>query len=129
MGRKLGKCDTFVLRRERFSFFQGDQGYCYIPYEYMTNPELCSDLWTIRKIANSGFDREYWHFDDLVDYSDASDHKNSDEEAAKWGEDSNLRRHRRMTDGWDPHRYYEGSIFLPFLLHSFFNFRTSFFAK
>lgn len=26
----------------------GLEGYCYIPYEYITNSELCSDLWTIR---------------------------------------------------------------------------------
>jgi len=26
----------------------GDGGYCYIPYEYMTNPELCFDAWKIK---------------------------------------------------------------------------------
>lgn len=120
-------------RRDRLSwgFFQGDQGYCYIPYEYMTNPELCSDLWTIRKIANSGFDREYWHFDDLVDYSDVSDHRNSDDESMNRKEDWNLRRrrHRRLADGWEQHRIFEGVIILSFFLHSFFHHRTSFFAK
>jgi C1A family cysteine protease len=29
----------------------GDCGYCYFPYEYLTNSDLCSDLWTIRSIA------------------------------------------------------------------------------
>ena len=29
----------------------GDKGYCYFPYDYLTNPQLCSDLWTIRSIA------------------------------------------------------------------------------
>ena len=29
----------------------GDHGYCYFPYEYLTNSYLCSDLWTIRSIA------------------------------------------------------------------------------
>jgi len=29
----------------------GDHGYCYFPYEYLTNPDLCTDLWTIRSIA------------------------------------------------------------------------------
>ena len=29
----------------------GDNGYCYFPYDYLTNPKLCSDLWTIRSIA------------------------------------------------------------------------------
>ena len=27
----------------------GVQGYCYIPYEYILNPDLASDFWTIRK--------------------------------------------------------------------------------
>jgi hypothetical protein len=34
----------------------------------MTDSDLCFDVWTIRKIANSDFGREYWHFDDLVNY-------------------------------------------------------------
>lgn len=29
----------------------GDHGYCYFPYDYLTNPQLCIDLWTIRSIA------------------------------------------------------------------------------
>ena len=28
----------------------GDKGYCYFPYAYLTNPELCNDLWTIRMV-------------------------------------------------------------------------------
>ncbi len=27
----------------------GKDGYCYIPYAYLTDPSLCSDLWTLRK--------------------------------------------------------------------------------
>lgn len=29
----------------------GDHGYCYFPYAYITNLDLCTDLWTIRSIA------------------------------------------------------------------------------
>ena len=29
----------------------GDHGYCYFPYAYLTNPDLCTDLWTIRTVA------------------------------------------------------------------------------
>ncbi len=29
----------------------GDHGYCYFPYDYLTNPNLCLELWTIRSIA------------------------------------------------------------------------------
>lgn len=49
------------------SNFQGDHGYCYIPYEYMTNPQLCFDLWTIRQIANDDFGQDDWDQDDSVD--------------------------------------------------------------
>jgi hypothetical protein len=24
-------------------------GYCFVPYDYMTNPKYCDDVWTIRK--------------------------------------------------------------------------------
>ena len=29
----------------------GDSGYCYIPYEYMVNPEYVNDLWTVTKVT------------------------------------------------------------------------------
>jgi C1A family cysteine protease len=29
----------------------GDKGYCYFPYEYITNANLCSDFWTIRTVS------------------------------------------------------------------------------
>lgn len=28
----------------------GDQGYCYLPYEYLTNAQLSSDFWTVRLV-------------------------------------------------------------------------------
>lgn len=48
--------------------FQGDQGYCYIPYEYLTNPSLCFDVWTVRQLATDDFGREHWDTDDVIDY-------------------------------------------------------------
>ncbi|CAF4346271.1 unnamed protein product [Rotaria sp. Silwood2] len=30
----------------------GDEGYCYIPYEYMTNPQHCKDLHSIKVISD-----------------------------------------------------------------------------
>ena len=33
----------------------GDGGYCYIPYDYMTNPHFCHDAWTIRKAHDLDF--------------------------------------------------------------------------
>lgn len=28
----------------------GDKGFCYMPYEYLTNPELAADFWTLRLV-------------------------------------------------------------------------------
>ena len=49
-------------------FIQGDKGYCYIPYEYMTNPELCFDAWAVRKLAKDNFSTEHWDTVDSVNY-------------------------------------------------------------
>lgn len=37
----------------------GDHGYCYFPYDYMTNPNLCLDFWTIRNIAPTDPNRQW----------------------------------------------------------------------
>ncbi len=31
----------------------GDHGYAYMPYEYITNPDLASDFWTIRVVSGT----------------------------------------------------------------------------
>ncbi|MDA7573761.1 hypothetical protein N8751_00605 [bacterium] len=30
----------------------GDQGYFYMPYKYMTNKNLCSDFWVVKKVRD-----------------------------------------------------------------------------
>ena len=52
----------------RVSVFQGDQGYCYIPYEYLTDANLCFDVWTIRQIATDDFGRDHWDNRDRINY-------------------------------------------------------------
>ncbi|CAF2695871.1 unnamed protein product [Rotaria sp. Silwood2] len=52
----------------------GDKGYCYIPYDYMTNSDFCFDAWTIRKLTNNNFGQDHWSFNDDDDYLD--DHQN-----------------------------------------------------
>ncbi|MBD2042693.1 C1 family peptidase [Microcoleus sp. FACHB-672] len=42
----------------------GDKGYCYIPYEYMTNPEYCWQCWTIRGVSDLDFSAGVWAEDD-----------------------------------------------------------------
>lgn len=54
------------------SLSQGDGGYCYIPYGYMTNPEFCFDAWAVRKLANDNFSQEHWDSADSVNYLKAA---------------------------------------------------------
>ncbi|CAF4063790.1 unnamed protein product, partial [Rotaria sordida] len=46
----------------------GDKGYCYIPYDYLTNPDLCFDAWTIRQVEKDDLGHDYWDHDDSIDY-------------------------------------------------------------
>lgn len=48
--------------------FQGDKGYCYIPYDYVANTDYCFDVWTVRKVATDDFGQDHWDQDDSVDY-------------------------------------------------------------
>ncbi|WP_199246612.1 C1 family peptidase [[Phormidium] sp. ETS-05] len=56
-----------------------DKGYCYIPYDYMTNPELCHDCWTIRNVSDLDFSSGVWFDYDANFYSAFT--INPDEEA------------------------------------------------
>jgi hypothetical protein len=47
--------DQVFLVRNSWGPRWGDRGYCYIPYDYMTNPEYCHDAWTIRRAHNLDF--------------------------------------------------------------------------
>ena len=40
---------TFKVRNS-WSGKWGDNGYCYFPYDYITDSNLCSDFWTVTKI-------------------------------------------------------------------------------
>jgi C1A family cysteine protease len=53
------KDQMFVVRNSWGSNW-GDGGYCYIPYEYMTNPELNGDCWTIKSVTDIDFSEDVW---------------------------------------------------------------------
>ncbi|CAF0778658.1 unnamed protein product [Adineta ricciae] len=57
----------------------GDRGYCYIPYDYLTDSDLCFDVWTIRKVSNNDFGKENWDYNDEIDYQNI-DNYNYDED-------------------------------------------------
>ena len=85
----------------------------------MTNPDLCFDMWTIRKVANSDFGREYWHFDDMVNYLNADCtigvvNEDDDDVCSTDSEEQANRRYRYYhrksfaDDSWEEYRHYEG---------------------
>ena len=34
----------------------------------MTNPDLCYDIWTVRKVAHDDFGQGHWHFNDHINF-------------------------------------------------------------
>lgn len=46
--------------RNSFGTNIADSGYYYMPYEYIINPELCDDFWTIRLVSSEYKDRPIW---------------------------------------------------------------------
>jgi hypothetical protein len=56
--------DRVFVVRNSWGAHWGDKGYCYIPYDYMTNPEYCDDCWTIRSVTDLDYSQGVWSDDD-----------------------------------------------------------------
>lgn len=98
------KDQVFVVRNS-WGPKWGDRGYCYIPYEYLANPEYAHDAWTIRRAHNLDFtqgvaggelphgDRDSF-FDDNEDHTvslaDGSQEDDADESGDDSGDDAGV---------------------------------------
>jgi len=47
----VGYTDEYFIIRNSWGTEWGDQGYFYMPYDYITDPELAQDFWTLRKVT------------------------------------------------------------------------------
>lgn len=65
----------------------GDGGYCYIPYDYLTDRELCWDCWAIHQVTDLDYSEEVWEDEDDVLYDEDEDDEDSEYEFAYEDED------------------------------------------
>ena len=71
--------------------FQGEKGYCYIPYDYMSNSAYAFDAWTIRQLEHDDMGHEYWDNDDSIDFqqNNQDDDDNDDDHEIEIEDDNN----------------------------------------
>ena len=71
--------DQMFLVRNSWGPDWGHGGYCYVPYDYLTNPDYCHDAWTIRRAHNLDFSQgvsggELPHGEKSSFFEDNADH-------------------------------------------------------
>ena len=70
-------CCICIDLRCIYVFAQGDRGYCYIPYDHITDSSRCFDVWIVRKVATDYFGQDHWNSDDLVDYREMGGYRDN----------------------------------------------------
>lgn len=55
--------EVFIVRNS-WGEEWADGGYCYIPYEYMTNPDLCFECWKIKGTTDFDLSEDIWDQED-----------------------------------------------------------------
>ena len=80
--------DQVFLVRNSWGTDWGDRGYCYMPYEYLTNTDLTGDCWTLRRANNldfsedisSSYEEGFSFFDLLIELLTGTDVPTDEEE-------------------------------------------------
>lgn len=55
--------EVFIVRNS-WGETWAEGGYCYIPYEYMTNPDLCFECWKIKGTTDFDLTEDIWNQED-----------------------------------------------------------------